>query len=44
MAFDEAGGRMVGVARYAIWPGSDGTADLAVTVADDWPRPASARR
>ena len=38
VAFDEAGDRMVGVARYAAWPGSDDTADLAVTVADDWHR------
>ena len=36
VAFDEAGGRMVGVARYAVWPGSDDTADVAVTVADEW--------
>jgi RimJ/RimL family protein N-acetyltransferase len=36
VAFDEAGDRMVGVARYAVWQGSDDTADVAVTVADDW--------
>ena len=30
------GDRMVGVARYAPWPGRPGVADLAVTVADDW--------
>jgi len=38
VAFDETGDRMVGVARYAVWPGSDSAADLAVTVADDWHR------
>lgn len=35
VAFDEDD-RMVGVARYAAWPESAGTADVAVTVADDW--------
>jgi RimJ/RimL family protein N-acetyltransferase len=29
------GEELVGVARYATWPDSDGAADLAVTVADD---------
>jgi len=36
VAFDAAGGRMVGVARYAVWAGSDSAADLAVTIVDDW--------
>jgi RimJ/RimL family protein N-acetyltransferase len=36
VAVDEADGRMVGVARYAVWPGADDTADIAVTVVDDW--------
>ena len=36
VAFGEADGRIVGVARYAAWAGSDDTADVAVTIADDW--------
>jgi RimJ/RimL family protein N-acetyltransferase len=36
VAFDAADGRMVGVARYAVWHGTDDTADIAVTIADDW--------
>jgi protein lysine acetyltransferase len=35
VAFDDRGA-MVAVARYAMWQGSDDTADVAVTVADDW--------
>ena len=31
-----SGHDMVGVARYAAWQGSDDTADVAVTVVDDW--------
>ena len=31
-----AGGRLVGVARYAAWPGRPGVAEVAVTIADDW--------
>jgi RimJ/RimL family protein N-acetyltransferase len=29
-------GDMLGVARYAPWPGRAGVADLAITIADDW--------
>ena len=36
VAFDAADGRMVGVARYALWAGSDSAADIAVTIVDDW--------
>jgi RimJ/RimL family protein N-acetyltransferase len=36
VAFDPTGCRMIGVARYAVWPGSDEEADVAVTVIDDW--------
>jgi RimJ/RimL family protein N-acetyltransferase len=36
VAFDAADGRLVGVARYAVWAGSSDTADVAVTVVDDW--------
>jgi RimJ/RimL family protein N-acetyltransferase len=36
VAIDEDTGHLVGVARYAIYPGAPAAADLAVTVADDW--------
>lgn len=36
-------GEIVGVARYAGWPGTD-TAELAVVVADDWQRQGLATR
>jgi RimJ/RimL family protein N-acetyltransferase len=35
VAIDDAG-RLVGVARYAVWHDSDDMADVAVTVVDDW--------
>ena len=30
------GNELVGVARYAPWPGRSGVAELAVTIADEW--------
>jgi RimJ/RimL family protein N-acetyltransferase len=36
IAIDEDSGHIVGVARYAIHPSAPTTADIAVTVADDW--------
>ncbi len=30
------GDELVGVARYAAWPGRSGAAELAVTIADEW--------
>ena len=35
-AVDPADGAFVGIARYAMTPGDDETADVAVVVADDW--------
>ena len=35
-AFERASGRLVGVARYAVHPADRSSADIAVTVADDW--------
>ena len=32
----EHGDRLVGVARYAVWHGRPGVAELAVTIADEW--------
>lgn len=37
-AFDPSTGELVGVARYATFSGSGTTADLAVTVVDEWQR------
>src|SRR5436305_2149308 len=35
-AFDPNTGELIGVARYAPFTGSEATADLAITVADEW--------
>ncbi|MGZ6695235.1 MAG: N-acetyltransferase family protein [Solirubrobacteraceae bacterium] len=36
VAIEPATGRLVGVARYAVWPADASTAEAAIVVADDW--------